>query len=522
MMMRAMRKPAAAASALVLIGGCVLGSGDPGENAMAQEHDDINAPDSAQVPSGEEISAGDGAGAAMVPLSHACGEDKPGTPAMTFIAAPPSSVLNTNPYLLAVEILSPYDYTTYTSASWGPPGHWKPWGGDWAGDLWREGGSSCGLNLRLEARAVQVPGGQLAQEIRARIIGQGMACANGQYSSGGYMQKYQIEARYGTEWYNLGWVLMAHLDQMTYPNGTVFDPTSSATNLVGKAFSGSIYSSCWGSCHVHVEFDNTVGTSCYELLPPTTGIGASAQVGVVGGNLSGGNCNVPSVVNGAVVQEGSSSVPASMAASATQSVTVRVQNNGTTTWKKSTLHRLGASASNGVTFSGFGACGGYSNGVTDARVELCNDVPPGGTYDFTFNITAPSGVSSTTLGVQMVQDGQGWFGETQSFPISVTGGGGGCSCSGGSTYWGSAVNPADTSCGFRVCGGDNQLYECTSGGWVSAGGSPCNCRCTNGVNSQGQAINPDHTYCNYQVCGSDHQIYKCTSSGWSGQGTACQ
>jgi len=112
-------------------------------------------------------------------------------------------------------------------------------------------------------------------------------------------------------------------------------------------------------------------------------------------------------------------------------------------------------------------------------------------------------------------------GGTCSGSSCTTGGGGSCSCSGGGTFWHTSVPASDTSCGFRVCGGDNQLYACQADGWHGAGGSPCNCRCTNGADSQGRAINPDYTYCGYSVCGSDHQHYSCTATGWSPQHDTC-
>jgi len=96
-----------------------------------------------------------------------------------------------------------------------------------------------------------------------------------------------------------------------------------------------------------------------------------------------------------------------------------------------------------------------------------------------------------------------------------------CSCGGGSTFWGTPVAASDTSCGFQICGADNQRYTCQSDGWHGAGSSPCNCRCANGADAQGHPINPDHTYCGYQVCGGDHQHYSCTASGWSAQHDTC-
>ncbi len=104
------------------------------------------------------------------------------------------------------------------------------------------------------------------------------------------------------------------------------------------------------------------------------------------------------------------------------------------------------------------------------------------------------------------------------------GGPAGCRCEGGSDFWGQPVDPDATSCGFQVCGGDDQLYECTAAGWDPIGGSPCSgsgCRCHFGVDANGNPIDPASTYCGYRVCGADDQFYECTASGWDPQGGPC-
>jgi len=129
--------------------------------------------------------------------------------------------------------------------------------------------------------------------------------------------------------------------------------------------------------------------------------------------------------NNAAVRPGESSVPASMAPGGSADVRIRVYNQGTTTWRISSAHRLGAlyeGSPNQVAWSSF-ACGGYMNGTTDARVFLCRDVPPGGFHDFSFRITAPGGASgSTRLSVRMVQDGVQWFGQSFAWSIPVAAG----------------------------------------------------------------------------------------------------
>jgi murein DD-endopeptidase MepM/ murein hydrolase activator NlpD len=127
--------------------------------------------------------------------------------------------------------------------------------------------------------------------------------------------------------------------------------------------------------------------------------------------------------NNAEIRVGESSVPGSLPAGETAGVRVKVYNNGGTTWPAGTLHRLGAEGSNQVLWGGWGPCGGYANGPTDARIFLCNDVLPGGSYEFVFNVTVPAGVSgSVGLAVRMVQDGVEWFGQSYTWNITVTGG----------------------------------------------------------------------------------------------------
>ena len=129
--------------------------------------------------------------------------------------------------------------------------------------------------------------------------------------------------------------------------------------------------------------------------------------------------------NQAQIRAAESSVPGSLAAGTTAAVRLRLYNSGTTTWRAGSGHRLGAwysASSNQVVWSGF-ACGGYLNNVTDARVFLCHDVPPGATHDFNFNVTLPAGASgSLRLAVRMVQDGVEWFGEAYAWSISVSSG----------------------------------------------------------------------------------------------------
>jgi hypothetical protein len=58
------------------------------------------------------------------------------------------------------------------------------------------------------------------------------------------------------------------------------------------------------------------------------------------------------------------------------------------------------------------------NSPVDGRVFLCNDVPPGSPYDFSFNVSSPPGASSPLrMAVRMVQDGVQWFGQPNAWTV---------------------------------------------------------------------------------------------------------
>jgi hypothetical protein len=126
--------------------------------------------------------------------------------------------------------------------------------------------------------------------------------------------------------------------------------------------------------------------------------------------------------NNAEIQPASSSVPGAIAPGGTATVRIHVRNNGTTTWKAGTNHRLGAQYTgtlNQISWSGF-PCGGYMTGPTDGRIFLCNDVAPGASYDFSFNVSAAANATgSLTLSVRMVQDGVQWFGSAAAWTLAV-------------------------------------------------------------------------------------------------------
>ncbi len=123
--------------------------------------------------------------------------------------------------------------------------------------------------------------------------------------------------------------------------------------------------------------------------------------------------------NGADVSRPESAVASSLSPGQVYRVRVRAYNTGTTTWTALGNFRLGAASSNGVNWGNFG-CGGYSLSTNNARAYLCNNVNPGGFHDFNFDITAPAS-GPVNFSVQMVQDGVQFFGDVETWSISIAG-----------------------------------------------------------------------------------------------------
>jgi len=106
----------------------------------------------------------------------------------------------------------------------------------------------------------------------------------------------------------------------------------------------------------------------------------------------------------------SQSVPATMTAGEAYAVTVRMLNQGTSTWTPGQLYRLGSQNPQDNTTWGLG------------RVSLSagDSVSPGATTTFSFVVTAPSSPGSYNFQWQMVQDGVEWFGaKTPNMAIQV-------------------------------------------------------------------------------------------------------
>ena len=92
-------------------------------------------------------------------------------------------------------------------------------------------------------------------------------------------------------------------------------------------------------------------------------------------------------------------VPSTMAAGSSATVTVWMQNTGTTTWTSAGGYELGSQRpQDNVTW-------GLS------RVALPSEVAPNATVDFTFTITAPATVKGHNFRWRMIRGTDGWFGD---------------------------------------------------------------------------------------------------------------
>lgn len=109
----------------------------------------------------------------------------------------------------------------------------------------------------------------------------------------------------------------------------------------------------------------------------------------------------------------SQSVPSSLAAGQSATVSVTMRNSGTTTWQPGTYFLGSQNPQDNATW-----------GVS--RVNLASSVAPGSDATFTFNITAPSVAGTYNFQWAMLQSGVGYFGfASANVAITVNGASGG-------------------------------------------------------------------------------------------------
>ncbi len=107
----------------------------------------------------------------------------------------------------------------------------------------------------------------------------------------------------------------------------------------------------------------------------------------------------------------SDTIPGNMTPGQTIQVDVTFKNNGTTTWTKAAGYKLGAV--------------GDSDPFAATRHELNEgeSISPGSQRTFTFTFTAPGTADTYTTDWRMLQDGgAGWFGDTLTKNVAVSGG----------------------------------------------------------------------------------------------------
>jgi PKD repeat protein len=109
----------------------------------------------------------------------------------------------------------------------------------------------------------------------------------------------------------------------------------------------------------------------------------------------------------------SDTIPPTMNAGQTYTVTIMMKNTGTMTWNSSSVIRLGGVGDNTGEAAKFGP----------ARIDIPQgvNVAPGGRYPFTFTMTAPPTAGYYTPKYRMVWEGHQWFGSQAPHAIQVIG-----------------------------------------------------------------------------------------------------
>ena len=103
------------------------------------------------------------------------------------------------------------------------------------------------------------------------------------------------------------------------------------------------------------------------------------------------------------------SVPATMTAGQTYSVSVTMKNTGTSTWSAANNYKLGSQNPADNTTWGTG------------RATLAASVAPGAQHTFTYNITAPATAGTYNFQWKMLREGVEWFGAaTTNLAVKVT------------------------------------------------------------------------------------------------------
>lgn len=227
--------------------------------------------------------------------------------------------------------------------------------------------------------------------------------------------------------------------------------STAAVSIQGSASGGTI-----GTLQLldgTTVIDTVTGTSTYNK---TINLAAGPHVltlkAINSANQSGTsdvvNVFVHAQVSGNSAVAGGLSIPSTMRAGQPYTVTVKMLNNGTTTWSEASAYRLGSQNAQDNTVWGAGR----------AFLEPGATVAPGAMATFTLAITAPKQAGTYNFQWQMLQEFVSWFGaKTVNLPIAVSIGAGP-----GATL---AASPNNV----RVSGNQTQTVTFTGSGSSSTG-----------------------------------------------------
>jgi hypothetical protein len=189
---------------------------------------------------------------------------------------------------------------------------------------------------------------------------------------------------------------------VTLTTGKIQQFTASATDQFGNALT---ITPTWaitggGTLNSTGLFTASTPGGPYTLTATQAGVRNTAQVTVV------------AAVNSSTFV--SQSVPSSMVAGQTYSVSVTYQNTGTTTWTSAAAYHLGTQdPSDNTTW--------LTGGGNRLLLPPGTSVAPGQSVTFTFNVKAPAKAGTYPMQWRTVQDGVQWFGAfTPIVNVSVT------------------------------------------------------------------------------------------------------
>jgi hypothetical protein len=186
----------------------------------------------------------------------------------------------TNPNHLDSRIRNPFISTgRITSAA---PGHHVIWGGDLSVDVVLSSGETKNQPVYFKGAALPV-----GNYFRGRVIEGGanspvLACSVGGYDAGAYRVKVEIQLKTSSgSWTPVGWVIYAHVYDITRNNGDYINSGGRLATVSGKFIPGG---KCSSGPHVHMEFYNYFHYAGYIARSDGTTFSTTASLACVGGS----------------------------------------------------------------------------------------------------------------------------------------------------------------------------------------------------------------------------------------------